>query len=55
MAARLRTMLKAKFLAVATETADVTVAIPECETYKVQEIHMPVYHASCAWAEETLA
>jgi len=32
--------------------ADVTVAVPETETYRVQELHLPVYHALCAAVEE---
>lgn len=31
---------------------DVTVRVPETETYKVQELHMPVYHAVCAEVEK---
>ena len=31
--------------------ADVTVAVPEKETYKVQELHLPIYHALCAAVE----
>lgn len=27
--------------------SDVTVAVPERETYRVQELHLPVYHALC--------
>ena len=33
---------------------DVTVRVPETETYKVQELHLPVYHALCAMLEEEL-
>jgi len=33
------------------EYADVTVCVPESETFKVQELHLPVYHALCASAE----
>lgn len=29
-----------------------TVAVPEKETYKVQELHLPVYHCLCAMLEE---
>jgi glucokinase len=29
------------------DLADVTVAVPERETYRVQELHLPVYHALC--------
>lgn len=32
--------------------ADITVAVPEDETYRVQELHLPVYHALCLAAEE---
>ena len=31
--------------------ADITVGVPESETYKVQELHLPVYHHSCASVE----
>ena len=34
------------------EIADVCVAVPEKETYKVQELHLPVYHYLCAAVEE---
>ncbi len=34
--------------------ADAAVAVPETETYKVQELHLPVYHALCASIEESL-
>lgn len=33
---------------------DVTIRVPETETYKVQELHLPVYHALCAMLEEEL-
>ena len=33
------------------EMADITVAVPECETFKVQELHLPVYHYICAAVE----
>ena len=32
--------------------ADITVAVPDDETYRVQELHLPVYHALCLAAEE---
>lgn len=32
--------------------ADATIAVPEKETYKIQEYHLPVYHALCAALEE---
>lgn len=31
--------------------SDVTVIVPETETYKVQELHLPVYHCLCAMLE----
>ena len=34
------------------QIADITVAVPEKETYKVQELHLPVYHALCSAVEE---
>ena len=32
--------------------ADVSIRVPETETYKVQELHLPVYHAIAAALEE---
>jgi D-sedoheptulose 7-phosphate isomerase len=32
--------------------ADITIPVPETEVYKVQELHLPVYHALCLAAEE---
>ncbi|GAB6392011.1 MAG: phosphoheptose isomerase/SIS domain-containing protein [Treponematales bacterium] len=32
--------------------ADVAVIVPETETYKIQELHLPVYHALCLMIEE---
>ena len=32
--------------------ADVCVRVPETETYKIQELHLPVYHALCLMLEE---
>lgn len=34
------------------ELADVSIVVPEKETYKVQELHLPVYHCLCAMLEE---
>lgn len=34
------------------ELADVTVRVPETETYKIQELHLPIYHAWCMMLEE---
>ena len=36
------------------ELADITVRVPETETYKVQELHLPVYHAICAEVEKII-
>lgn len=32
--------------------ADVSIVVPEVETYKIQELHLPVYHALCLMLEE---
>lgn len=34
------------------ELCDITICVPQRETYKVQELHLPVYHALCAMLEE---
>ncbi len=34
------------------EVCDCVVAVPERETYLVQELHLPLYHALCAMLEE---
>ncbi|MDR1363149.1 MAG: SIS domain-containing protein [Spirochaetaceae bacterium] len=34
------------------KTADVTIKAPETETYKIQELHLPVYHCVCLMLEE---
>ena len=34
------------------QMADITIAVPENETYRIQELHLPVYHAICIAAEE---
>lgn len=34
-----------------SELSDVTIRVPETETYKVQEYHLPVYHYLCAGVE----
>jgi len=33
------------------ELADVCVCVPETETYKIQELHLPIYHYICATVE----
>ena len=37
-----------------SEIADVTLNAPSRETYKVQEYHLPIYHAICAEVERIL-
>ncbi len=32
--------------------ADVCIKVPETETYKIQELHLPVYHCLCLMLEE---
>ena len=32
--------------------ADVTIKVPETETYKIQELHLPVYHCLCLMLED---
>ena len=34
-----------------SELSDVTVKAPSCETYRVQEYHLPIYHYLCAEIE----
>ena len=36
------------------DLADVAICAPESETYKVQELHLPIYHAICAELENQL-
>jgi len=36
------------------KAADIAIRVPEKETYKVQVLHLPVYHALCAGVEKTL-
>ena len=31
---------------------DITVSVPETEPYKVQELHLPIYHCLCAVLEQ---
>ena len=37
-----------------SEMADVCIRVPETETYMVQELHLPVYHAICLMIEENV-
>lgn len=34
--------------------ADVCIVVPEKETFKIQELHLPIYHALCAMVEAEL-
>ena len=36
------------------ELADAAIRVPETETYKIQELHLPIYHALCAELEDML-
>ena len=36
------------------ELADAAIRVPETETYRIQELHLPVYHALCEALEEAL-
>lgn len=31
--------------------ADIVICVPESETFKIQELHLPIYHALCAMLE----
>ena len=35
-----------------SEVADVTIKVPEAETYMVQELHLPIYHCICLMLED---
>ena len=37
-----------------SQVCDIAIRVPETETYKVQELHLPAYHALCAAIEEEL-
>ncbi len=34
-----------------SEVADICIRVPETETYKIQELHLPVYHSLCLMLE----
>lgn len=34
------------------KAADTAIVVPEMETYKIQELHLPIYHALCLMLEE---
>lgn len=31
--------------------ADIVICVPECETFKIQELHLPIYHVLCSMLE----
>ena len=33
------------------DVSDVTICVPSCTTFKIQEYHLPIYHALCAMLE----
>jgi len=37
-----------------SEIADVTIKVPETETFKIQELHIAVYHYLCAYCEKVI-
>ena len=37
-----------------SDLADAVIKVPETETYKIQELHLPIYHALCAELEGAL-
>lgn len=37
-----------------SDISNVTICVPETETYKVQELHLPVYHYLCAEVEKEI-
>ena len=34
--------------------ADLIIAVPESETFKIQELHLPIYHAFCLEVEDAI-
>lgn len=36
------------------EVCDICIQVPETETFKIQELHLPVYHAICAQVESNV-
>ena len=37
-----------------TPLSDVSIRVPETETFKIQELHLPIYHALCSDLEDAL-
>lgn len=51
-AKKMRTIvLTGKDGGLAKKYADVSIIVPESETYKIQELHLPVYHCLCLMVE----
>ena len=44
-------LLTGKNSSAATKISKVTIAVPETETYRVQELHLPIYHTLCMMLE----
>jgi D-sedoheptulose 7-phosphate isomerase len=36
-----------------SKLCDVTITVPATETFKIQEYHLPIYHAICAMIESS--
>ena len=34
------------------QVSDVSIVVPETETYMIQELHLPVYHCLCLMLED---
>ena len=34
------------------DLADVSIVVPESETYRIQELHLPIYHVLCLMLED---
>ena len=39
---------------ICTKFADIVIPVPESETYRIQEYHLPIYHALCLAVEENI-
>ena len=35
-----------------SKMVDVCICVPETETYKIQELHLPIYHTLCLMLED---
>ena len=36
------------------DLVDVAIVVPETETFKIQELHLPIYHCLCLMVEEAV-